>query len=74
MVLGVLRFPFILEAENMTSVTADTNLAVSTLGAITASIKYYEQNNVDFNIFLIMSISGAIGAFIGAFLTEIIPS
>ncbi len=67
LVLGTIRYPFIFGAENMTSVTAGTNLAISTLAAITASIRHYKNNNIDFNIFLIMAISGA---FMGARFTN----
>lgn len=73
LVLGTIRYPFIFGAENMTSVTAGTNLAISTLAAITASIRHYKNNNIDFNIFLIMAISGAFGAILGTFLTKLIP-
>ncbi len=73
LVLGAIRFPFILEAETAASVTAGTNLSVSTLGAITGAINHYRQNNVDLKIFLVMAFSGAIGAFAGSFLTDLIP-
>lgn len=74
LVLGVIRFPFILEAETSASITAGTNLSVSTLGAISGTINHYRQNNVDFKIFLIMAFSGAIGAFIGSFLTNLVSA
>jgi uncharacterized protein len=72
LVLGAIRFPFILEAETGASITAGTNLAVSTLGAISGAINHYRQNNVDLKIFLVMALSGAIGAFIGSFLTDLV--
>lgn len=72
LVLGVVRFPFILEAETSASITAGTNLSVSTLGAITGAINHYRQNNFDFKIFLVMALSGAIGALIGSFLTDMV--
>lgn len=71
--LGVARFPIILDAETTAGVTAGTNLCISTLGSITGAIKHYRQNNVDFQTFIIMAITGAIGAFIGSFLTSYIP-
>lgn len=73
LVLGVVRFPIILDVETTASVTAGTNLGISTLGSITASIKHYRQNNIDFQIFIIMAVTGAVGAFIGSFLTSHIP-
>jgi uncharacterized membrane protein YfcA len=72
LVLGVIRFPFIIEAETSASITAGTNLSVSTLGAISGTINHYRQNNIDLKIFLVMALSGAIGAFIGSFLTELV--
>ena len=72
LVLGAIRFPFILEAETGASITAGTNLAVSTLGAISGAINHYRQNNVDLKIFLVMALSGAIGAFIGSFLADLV--
>jgi uncharacterized membrane protein YfcA len=72
LVLGVIRLPFILETESSTSITAGTNLSVSTLGAISGAINHYRQNNFDLKIFLIMAMSGAIGAFIGSFLTDLV--
>jgi uncharacterized protein len=72
LVLGAIRFPFILEAETGASITAGTNLAVSTLGAISGAINHYRQNNIDLKIFLVMALSGAIGAFIGSFLTDLV--
>jgi uncharacterized protein len=73
LVLGVLRFPLIMGVEVSASITAGTNIGISTLGAITAAIRHYRQNNIDFHIFLIMALTGAIGAFIGSFLTKHIP-
>ena len=72
LVLGVIRFPFILEAETSPSITAGTNLSVSTLGAISGAINHYRQNNIDLRIFLVMALSGAIGAFIGSFLIDFV--
>ncbi len=72
LVLGVIRFPIILEAETSASITAGTNLSVSTLGAISSAINHYRQNNIDLKIFLIMAFSGAIGAFLGSFLTQLV--
>ncbi len=72
LVLGVIRLPFILEAESSASITAGTNLSVSTLGAISGAINHYRQNNFDLKIFLIMAMSGAIGAFIGSFLIDLV--
>jgi uncharacterized protein len=72
LVLGVIRFPFILEAKTSASITAGTNLSVSTLGAISGAINHYRQNNIDLKIFLVMALSGAIGTFVGSFLIDLV--
>ncbi len=73
LVLVVVRFPIVLSIEPTASITAGTNLGISTLASITAAIKHYRQNNIDFQVFSIMAVTGAIGAFIGSFLTAYIP-
>lgn len=73
LVLGVLRFPLILSAEVSASVTAGTNLGISTLGAFTAAVRHFRQNNVHFRIFAIMAGTGAAGAFLGSLLTRHVP-
>lgn len=73
LVLGVVRFPVVMSVESSVSITAGTNLGVSTLGAITAAIRHYRQKNVQFRAFLFLGISGAAGAFIGSFLTSYFP-
>jgi hypothetical protein len=52
---------------------AGTNLGVSTLGTITASIRHYRQRNIQLRTFTVLAVTGAVGAFIGSFLTGYIP-
>ncbi len=74
LVLGVLRFPLILStAETSVAITAGTNIGVSTLGSLAGAIRHFRQNNIHFRIFAIMAVTGAAGAFIGAFLTAYVP-
>jgi uncharacterized protein len=73
LVLGVLRLPFILSTGISVTESVGTNIGVSTLGAITASIQHLRNNNISISIFLIMAITGSIGAFFGALLTKNIP-
>jgi uncharacterized membrane protein YfcA len=73
LVLGVVRFPVIMSVETSVSITAGTNLGVSTLGAIAAAIRHYRQNNIHFRVFVVMGITGAAGAFIGSFLISYVP-
>lgn len=75
LVLGVLRFPLILTSGGVASVAmvAGTNIGVSTLGAMTAAVGYFRQNNVHFRIFVVMAVTGAVGAFLGSMLTKQVP-
>ena len=73
LVLGVIRFPLILGTEVSTSITAGTNIGVSTLGAFTAAIRHYKQHNIHLRIFIIMSLTGAVGGFLGALVTKFVP-
>jgi uncharacterized membrane protein YfcA len=73
LVLGVVRFPVVMSIETSASVTAGTNLGVSTLGAITAALRHYRLGNIRLDLFLILGLTGAAGAFIGSFLTGYVP-
>ncbi len=73
LVLGVIRLPFILSTGISVPESVGTNIGVSTLGAITAAIQHLRNKNISFAIFIIMAITGAIGAFIGASLTKTVP-
>jgi uncharacterized membrane protein YfcA len=73
LVLGVVRFPLVMNIESSIGVTAGTNLGVSTLGAITATMRHYRQKNIQFRPFILLGTTGAIGAFIGSFLTSYVP-
>jgi uncharacterized membrane protein YfcA len=78
LVLGVLRFPLILTTTGGVGVSAamvaGTNIGISTLGAMTAAIRHFRQNNVHRRIFAIMAATGAIGGFLGSMLTQQIPA
>ena len=63
LVLGVVRFPLVMNVESSIGVTAGTNLGVSTLGAITATMRHYRQKNIQFRSFIFLGTTGAIGAF-----------
>ena len=70
LVLGVIRLPFIVSTGLNVTESIGTNIGVSTLGAITAAIQHIRNRNISFTIFIIMALSGAIGAFYGASLTK----
>ena len=73
LVLGVIRLPFILSTGLSVTESIGTNIGVSTLGAITAAIQHIRNKNISFTIFIIMALTGAIGAFYGASLTKNAP-
>ena len=73
LVLGVIRFPLILGTEVSASITAGTNIGISTLGALTAAIRHYRQHNIHLRIFVIMASTGAVGGFLGARVTKFVP-
>ena len=73
LVLGVIRLPFILSTGISVTESVGTNIGVSTLGAITAAIQHIRNKNISFPIFIIMALTGAIGAFYGASLTKNVP-
>jgi uncharacterized protein len=62
-----------MSVESSVSITAGTNLGVSTLGAMTAAIRHYRQKNIQLRAFLFLGITGGAGAFIGSFLTGYVP-
>ena len=73
LVLGVIRLPFILSTGLSVTESVGTNIGVSTLGAITAAIQHIRNKNISFLIFIVMALTGAIGAFYGASLTKNVP-
>lgn len=73
LVLGVIRLPFILSTGLNVTESVGTNIGVSTLGAMTAAIQHIRNKNISFTIFIIMALTGAIGAFYGASLTKNVP-
>ena len=54
LVLGVVRLPLVMSLETSVSITAGTNLGVSTLDAITAAIRHYRQRNIQLRAFIIL--------------------
>ena len=73
LVLGVIRLPFILLTGLSVTESIGTNIGVSTLGAITAEIQHIRNKNISPTIFIIMALTGAIGAFYDASLTKNVP-
>jgi uncharacterized membrane protein YfcA len=75
LVLGVLRLPFIILGLEPSSVNVavGTNIGVSTFGAITASIRHFQQNNIYLRTLIVMAVTGSIGGFLGSLLTKNVP-
>ncbi|MDE1812241.1 MAG: sulfite exporter TauE/SafE family protein [Thaumarchaeota archaeon] len=73
LVLGVVRFPLVLGSEISASVAAGTNIGVSILGAFTAAIRHFRQNNIHRRTFLVMASTGAVGGFLGSLITKHVP-
>lgn len=73
LVLGIIRLPFILSTGLNVTESVGTNIGVSTLGAITAAMQHLRNKTISFTIFIIMALTGALGAFIGASLTKNVP-
>jgi uncharacterized membrane protein YfcA len=55
LVASVVRFPVVMSVEGSVSITAGTNLGVSTLGAITAAIGHYHQKNIQVGAFILLA-------------------
>jgi hypothetical protein len=73
LVLGVIRLPLVLGTEISAGAAAGTNIGISMLGSIAAAFRHFKQNNLHLRIFLVMAITGAIGAFLGSLLTKYVP-
>jgi len=56
LVLWVVRFPIIITAETTASMVAGTDLGISTLGSIDATL-HYRQKNIDFQVCKIITIT-----------------
>lgn len=75
LVLGVLRLPFLILGfePSAANVAIGTNIGVSTFGAISASIRHFQQNNIYLRTFIVMAGTGSIGGFLGSLLTKDVP-
>ncbi|MEM4310851.1 MAG: sulfite exporter TauE/SafE family protein [Nitrososphaerales archaeon] len=74
LVLGVLRLPIIYIFALNPAMAAGTNIGISTLGSFSSFIRHAKEKRVDYQVFVIMSFSSALGAFIGGYLSWIIPA
>lgn len=71
--LGTMRLPFLLLLGMPAPVAAGTNILVSTLSAITGSVRHLRERRVDFRVVAVQGIPAVIGAFIGGFASGLAP-
>ena len=70
--LGTIRLPALLLLGMPASIAGGTNIMVSSLTALTGSIKHWKDGRVNLKIVLIMGGPAFLGAFIGGFARRII--
>ena len=70
--LGTIRLPALLLLGMPASIAGGTNIMVSSLTALTGSIKHWREGRVNLKIVLIMGIPAFVGAFIGGFISGLI--
>lgn len=71
--LGTMRLPFLLLLGMPAPVAAGTNILVSTLSAVTGSIRHIREGRVDFRVVAVQGIPAMVGAFIGGFTSGLAP-
>ena len=71
--LGTMRLPFLLLLGMPAPVAAGTNILVSTLSAVTGSVRHLRERRVDFRVVAVQGIPAVIGAFIGGFTSGLAP-
>jgi uncharacterized membrane protein YfcA len=65
--LGSIRLPLLLFVGMPVPTAAGTNILVSSLSAMTGSIRHLREGRVDFKVVLTMGVPSVAGAFIGGF-------
>ena len=71
--LGTMRLPVLLLLGFPASVSAGTNILVSTLSAAVGSVGHIKGGRVDWRVVWIMGMPAVIGAFIGGFASDLLP-
>jgi uncharacterized membrane protein YfcA len=71
--LGTMRLPFLLLLGMPAPVAAGTNILVSTLSAVTGSIRHLREGRVDRRVVAVQGIPAVVGAFIGGFASGLAP-
>lgn len=72
--LGAMRLPFLLLLGMPPPVAAGTNILVSTLSAVTGSVRHLREGRVDFRVVAVQGIPAVVGAFIGGFASGMAPA
>jgi len=71
--LGTMRLPFLLLLGMPAPVAAGTNILVSTLSAVTGSVRHWRAGRVDLKVVAVQGIPAMIGAFLGGFASGLAP-
>ncbi|MBI2935707.1 MAG: sulfite exporter TauE/SafE family protein, partial [Chloroflexi bacterium] len=71
--LGTMRLPAMLLLGIPAPLAAGTNIFVSTLSALTGSLRHLRDGRVDFRIVAAMGGPAVVGAFIGGFFSGVAP-
>lgn len=71
--LGTMRLPFLLLLGMPAPVAAGTNILVSTLSAVTGSVRHLRERRVDARVVAVQGIPAIVGAFIGGFASGLAP-
>jgi len=71
--LGTMRLPFLLLLGMPAPVAAGTNILVSTLSAVTGTVRHLRERRVDPRVVAVQGIPAVVGAFIGGFASGLAP-
>ena len=71
--LGTMRLPALLLMGVASPTAGGTNILISSLSALTGTVRHLREGRVDVRIALVMGVPAVIGAFIGGFASEEVP-
>lgn len=71
--LGTMRLPALLLMGVASPTAGGTNILISSLSALTGTVRHLREGRVDVRIALAMGVPAVIGAFIGGFASEEVP-
>ena len=71
--LGTMRLPALLLLGIPVPIAAGTNILVSTLSALTGSVRHLREGRVNLRVVMVMGIPAMVGAFVGGFASGRLP-